>query len=554
MVLAGSAGRCGAAQEPVPATAGAGEGTPLEQQVSAVLAEPAVSRAHWGVAVASIDGTPILSINAGQLFQPASTAKLFTTAAAMSLLGPRTTVATRLVARGVLASPAELRGDVVLLGEGDANLSGRTLPYLPPSTRPKRPAGEAPAAEPDPLRYLAAMADAVAATGLKVVTGDVLGDDTILPWEPYAEGWELDDLVWGYGAPVSALSVADNELRLTVTPGKRAGQPAAVELAQAVPYYVVEATATTAAPGSKAGGVQVERTPGSRVLRVYGEIAADAGADVEEVAIADPAEYAAMALKAMLEARGVEVRGRALAQHRYSVEARGFLTQVREPIASTGGENSSGTAFGVRGQATCDVGRPPPPQKFVEPICPADRLLAQHTSPSLAEDVVATNKASQNLHAELLLHQLGRVRGSDGSAAQGVRVVRQFAINAGIDQDDFIFYDASGLSGHDLVTPRAEVALLAYAARQPWFAAWKASLPVGGVDGTLQSRFAHEPLKGHVFAKTGTLGEARALAGYLQCASGRTVVFSVMDSAHQPGSTADRDAMDRIVAAIAAAN
>jgi D-alanyl-D-alanine carboxypeptidase/D-alanyl-D-alanine-endopeptidase (penicillin-binding protein 4) len=138
--------------------------------------------------------------------------------------------------------------------------------------------------------------------------------------------------------------------------------------------------------------------------------------------------------------------------------------------------------------------------------------------------------------------------------------VRAFLQHAGIDKDDFVFFDGSGLSGHDLVTPRATAKLLSYAAHDPktgqpqtWFADWKASLPVGGVDKGLATRFAKPLLKDHVFAKTGTLGEARALSGYLDCASGRTVIFSIMVGNHAPGSNADRDVMDKIVAAIAAA-
>ncbi len=116
------------------------------------------------------------------------------------------------------------------------------------------------------------------------------------------------------------------------------------------------------------------------------------------------------------------------------------------------------------------------------------------------------------------------------------------------------FFDGSGLSGHDLVTPRATAHLLQYASTQPWFADWKKSLPVGGEDGSLVARFGKAPLKDHVFAKTGTLGEARALSGYLECASGRTVIFSIMVGNHPPGTSEDREAMDKIVAAIAAAN
>jgi serine-type D-Ala-D-Ala carboxypeptidase/endopeptidase (penicillin-binding protein 4) len=165
-----------------------------------------------------------------------------------------------------------------------------------------------------------------------------------------------------------------------------------------------------------------------------------------------------------------------------------------------------------------------------------------------------TNKTSENLHAELLLRQLGLARGRDGTIAQGARVLRQFLVSAGIDKDDFVFLDGSGLSGHDLVTPRATARLLQYASGQTWFADWKSSLPVGGVDGSLEGRFAKAPLKGKVFAKTGTLGEARALSGYVECASGRTVIFSIMVGNHLPQVHADRDVMDKIVAAIAAAN
>ena len=57
--------------------------------------------------------------------------------------------------------------------------------------------------------------------------------------------------------------------------------------------------------------------------------------------------------------------------------------------------------------------------------------------------------------------------------------------------------------------------LLAYAAKQPWGQAWRDTLPIAGVDGTLNNRFRNSPLKGKLWAKTGTLNEADALSGYL---------------------------------------
>ena len=67
------------------------------------------------------------------------------------------------------------------------------------------------------------------------------------------------------------------------------------------------------------------------------------------------------------------------------------------------------------------------------------------------------------------------------------------------------------------------------------------------MDGSLSARFKQPLLDGKVFAKTGTLGEARALSGYLTAASGQTVAFSIMCTDHRPSAPADRMAMDKIV-------
>ncbi len=278
------------------------------------------------------------------MFQPASNAKLYTTAAAMALLGPGTTFETRIAARGVMGGTTALKGDVVLVGAGDANLSGREIPYVAPALRPKVAKGAPPFPEVNPLRYLEAMADQVAATGLKVVNGDVVGDDTLFPWEPYPQDWSIDDTVWGYGAPVSALTINDNQIKVTVTPAAIAGQPATVVVDPAVPsYYTLDVSVTT---GEEKSGshVQMERALGSKMLRVYGSIAMDAKPDEEEVAIHDPAEYAAVALKGMLEARGIVVTGRARALHRISTDAEGFVEQMKKP-----GEEQAVVSGGTEG-------------------------------------------------------------------------------------------------------------------------------------------------------------------------------------------------------------
>jgi D-alanyl-D-alanine carboxypeptidase/D-alanyl-D-alanine-endopeptidase (penicillin-binding protein 4) len=252
------------------------------------------------------------------------------------------------------------------------------------------------------------------------------------------------------------------------------------------------------------------------------------------LAIEDPADYAARSLRSMLLERGVQVSGQARAQHRLSTDTTDFFPAQQQALELH-----------------------PVTVQNVEAANAGPNVLASHVSPPLGDDLVVTNKVSQNLHAEITLRTLGKLESSDGSVLEGTRVVRQFLISAGVAPGDFVLYDGCGLSIQDLATPRAFTTLLAYAARQSWGEAFRTSFPIGGVDGSLAGRFKQPLLDGKVFAKTGTLGEARALSGYLVAASGQTVIFSIMCTDHNPSSQglpADRAAMDKVVAAIAESN
>jgi D-alanyl-D-alanine carboxypeptidase/D-alanyl-D-alanine-endopeptidase (penicillin-binding protein 4) len=218
------------------------------------------------------------------------------------------------------------------------------------------------------------------------------------------------------------------------------------------------------------------------------------------------------------------VTGSAKARHRDSVDAESLRKEQEEPLPLAPSTLQTVT--------TAPAGK---------------RVLASHVSPPLIEDITVTNKVSQNLHAEITLRTLGKLLARDGSLAQGTRVVRQFLISIGIRPQDFFFFDGSGLSNQDLITPRAATALLAYAARQPWGENWRSSLPVAGVDGTLSNRFTNSPVQGKLDAKTGSLGEVRALSGYLTTASGRTLAVSILVNDHQPDSKAEGKAMDQLV-------
>lgn len=444
----------------------------FRQRAEAALSATGPDKGAWGILVEdAATGEVLYARNPDGYFMPASNAKLFTIALALATLGPDYRVRTTVASNGTLDAKGVLGGDLILIGRGDANLSNRKFPF-----------GKKEEREGPPEKVMAEFAAAVAARGVKEVTGDVIADDSLFQHEKFPSGWLVDDILWSYGAAVSAVAVNDNTFSLDVRPGALEGDPARYDAGLAADFYTVENTVVTS-PRGAAEKLALARDPGSRLLHLSGTMPVDAPLRRMTIAIEEPAEYAASLLAHLLEARGIKVDGHPRARH------------TLEP----------GLA-----------------------IAPLQTILTERNSVPLSDEVRLTNKNSENLHAELLL----LLSAHEKVGAQNYEDAMNFAGNfyrlAGIADGDVVLSDGSGLSRKDLVTPRAVVQLLRYAAAQPWGELYRSTLPVAGEDGTLSDRMKNTPAANKIFAKTGTIGHGNALSGYATTLHGERIAFSIL--------------------------
>ena len=474
--LAGCATAAPSTSTPAPAVTPRSERAALTATIDSFVTAPRFRNAHWGVLIVDpVAGDTLYSHNAGKLFLPASNQKLLTGATALAQLGPDYRYRTRFLARGPLRADGTLDGDLVVVSRGDPTVSDHMR-------------GDATI----PLR---AVADSLAAHGVKRITGRIVRGGDAFPDSPLGYGWDWDDLPAAYGSGVDELMLNEGFTRVLVRGGAAAGAPVTiVGTAPARGYPAVTATARTTvrAPGSSAhasvdGTWRTALTTGATLgalepqgVVVTGEIGAGDTASVE-VTYPDAGAAYLVALGEALQARGITV-------------ARGADAATRVPDDSLA----------------------------------ALTELAHLDSPPLREIMPALEKPSQNQIAEALFKTLGLERTGVGSADSARRVVERQLAAWGAPADGYAVRDGSGLSRHDYVSPETIVHVLDAMRRDTSFTVLYSALPIAGVDGTIASRMRGTPAQGNVHAKTGFVDKARSLSGYVTTADGRMLVFSFL--------------------------
>lgn len=447
----------------------------LATAIARHLSDPALAGSGAGVLVVSLDrGDTLFAREIDRLYTPGSNLKLFTAAAALARLGPDYRFRTPLLATGQLDGDT-LRGDLVLVGRGDPDLVTADL---------------------------AVLVDTLVSRGVRVITGDLRADASWFDAVEWGTGWMWDDGPYWYWPYVSALTLNDNTVSVTVRP-TAFGDTVAVVLDPPTRYVEVRVTARTTAPGTEPD-LEIDRhwTPKENVIDVLGTLPAGGDSVVALRTVEDPALYAATVLGELLAARGVTVLG-----------------TVRH-----------GPLMGA-----------------------AAATVARHGSDSLAVSLRNFLKASDNLTGEQLVKQLGaESAGPPGSYETGLAAVLAYlAREVGIDTLALRIADGSGVSRYNLVTARQIVQLLAHMAGQkklgPLYAT---ALPIAAVDGTLEERMAGTPAAARARAKTGSLEGVTALSGYVPSSTGERLAFGILMEFFVGPAASRRAVQDSIVATL----
>ncbi|MEO5857692.1 MAG: D-alanyl-D-alanine carboxypeptidase/D-alanyl-D-alanine-endopeptidase [Pyrinomonadaceae bacterium] len=439
------------------------------------LAKPEVQRGSVGVRIASLaSGKVVFEQNAEKYFMPASNMKNYTVAAALDRLGPDYRIITSIYAPTTIDSEGLVKGDLRVFGRGDVSMSTRFNGVE------------------DPMRSVDAVVDRIVAAGIKKIDGSIVGDDSFFRGFAIPQGWEWDDLQWSYGSEVSGLPINDSVVGLSVTAGP-SGYSCNVKIVPFNPVIRVMNQCLTGPAGSRRT-LKIQKKLDQNVFELTGSLPIGDSGFSGSVSVSRPAELFAALLRQRLIERGVTVSG----AYRYEKRSDGSL--------------------------------------------PSGIEVLKIESAPLAVITANTMKPSQNMYTETLLWTLGELDrnatmipgggatlSTADSAELGLAAVKKFLTGIGVTPDAIIQYDGSGLSRHNLVTPASVVQVYTYMAKQSRYSqAWRDSLTIGGVDGTLRNRFRGTRANNNIRGKTGTIDQVSALSGYVTTASGEELVFSMI--------------------------
>ena len=463
----------------------------LRSNLTVRVEHPRLAAAQLGVKIISLDtGITLFEHNSGKLLKPASNAKLCTGALALDRLGPQFRIRTSLLAAARPSADGTLAGDLTIYGRGDFSMAARFNSG-------------------DYSKSLEPLVNALAATGVRHITGDLIGDESFFHGPPFGSAWTWDDLNFYYGAEVSALTHEDNVVDLAFKPAAVLGQPITLTTKPATQFLQFINRTTTVTNGGKRS-LALHRPLAQSTVFLHGSLPADDKGWTDAMPVPRPAQWFVTQLRTALAQRGITIAGQ---------------LRTRDWLAS---------------EATrVDY------SKWVE--------IAFIESRPMSELVAQMMKPSQNLYAQLLLLQVGARTHKPGQTTEdaGLAEMQKFLAEAGVKRGTVLLEEGSGLSRGCLLTPDATVQLLRHMEQHPAAATFRASLPIAGVDGTLKSRFTGTAAARTVLAKTGSLRYVNSLSGHVTTAAKERLVFSFMLNAYTGTTVSGREVIDELAVLLA---
>ncbi|MBI5544368.1 MAG: D-alanyl-D-alanine carboxypeptidase/D-alanyl-D-alanine-endopeptidase [Deltaproteobacteria bacterium] len=435
----------------------------LIQALDDLVARTALGSARVGLQVVRLDdGQLLYSHNADDLLNPASNVKLFTTAAALARLGTGFRFETEFL---VDRQPDQRRTNPPRFKSGDIKGPLYVRGNADPSITTER---------------LWSMVNDLWFAGLRSVSGDLVLDDTWFDEERVGPGFDQERSDKSYMAPVSALSLESNVVAVHVSSGESVGSKANVEVHPDSPFFVIE-NRTQTSPEYGLRRLFVTSLPMGEKQRIVvsGRIPLASSPTTMWRKIDHPTFFFGNTLKALLEARGIKIKGR--------------------------------------------IKRAAAPKDAVPYLL--------HQSETLDQILKRANKSSSNFVAETLLKTLGaQAGGAPGTWSAGISEVEDFlARDVGIPLGTFVMKNGSGLNDTNRFSAAQVCRLLRFMWQRFQLAPeFLGSLAIAGRDGTISTRMEGTDAAGRLRAKTGTLENVSALSGYVLSVGGEKLVFSLM--------------------------
>ncbi|NOZ74744.1 MAG: D-alanyl-D-alanine carboxypeptidase/D-alanyl-D-alanine-endopeptidase [FCB group bacterium] len=426
---------------------------------------------NMGVRVISLrSGKTVYTYNADHLFMPASNNKIFTAASALHYLGPQYRFITRVFADSNSTNPQNHRlGHLVLKGSGDPDLT---------------------------IDQLEALATRLAKRWNQIDT--LILDNTVLDTIRLGNGWMWDEGPWWYAARIDPLTLNDNCIDFSVTPGD-SGEAPQVTYFPETEYITFTNRAVTVTDTMDFKPWEIDRDweNAGNHFELTGEMLTTDKAKTVYRNIDNPTRFTGQVFRELLLDKGIQV---------------GSVIRV-------------------------------------DSVSPGDVSVDSIVSQPLRESVVNLLKSSDNLTAELLIKTIGHeVFGGKGTWKKGLTAEKIFLYDSvGVDTGKIRIVDGSGVSRYNLTSPEALTKVLAYVYSDFTLnAEFMAALPTGGWDGTLENRMQDPLFDRRIRAKTGTLSGATALSGFAFTRQGEPLAFSIMMNGYVGSSRPYKYLEDRI--------